>query len=148
MEDAYTFVLEAEPAAEDVGYVSEQLAAFNRQQAGDDQHQRLAIFVRDGTHTIVAGLVGDTYWGWLSIALVWVDAALRQQGIGTRLLQAAEAEAVRRGCHHAHVDTMSFQALPFYLQAGYTVWGELADLPVGHRRYFLQKALPTGAGGQ
>lgn len=148
MEDTYTFALEAEPAAEDVGYVSEQLAAFNRQQAGDDQHQRLIIFVRDGTHTIVAGVVGDTYWGWLSIALLWVDAALCQQGIGTGMLQAAEAEAVRRGCHHAHVDTMSFQALPFYLQAGYTVWGELADMPVGHRRYFLQKALPTCAGGQ
>jgi hypothetical protein len=40
---------------------------------------------------------------------------------------------------------MSFQALPFYLQAGYTVWGELVDMPVGHQRYFLQKALPRGA---
>jgi hypothetical protein len=86
MEDAYTFALEAEPAAEDVRYVSEQLAAYNRQQVGDDQHQRLAIFVRDGTRTIVAGLVGDTYWGWLSIALLWVEQGLRQHGIGTRLL--------------------------------------------------------------
>ena len=75
MADAYTLVLEAEPTADDVGYVRERLAAYNRQQAGDDHHQQLAIFLRDGTHTIVAGLVGDTYWGWLSIALLWVDAA-------------------------------------------------------------------------
>ena len=28
---------------------------------------------------------------------------------------------------------------------GYTVFGALGDFPVGHRRYFLQKALARGA---
>jgi hypothetical protein len=40
-----------------------------------------------------------------------------------------------------HLDTMSFQALPFYQKQGYTVFGILEDLPEGHRRYYLRKDL-------
>ncbi len=73
--------------------------------------------------------------------ILWVQEDLCDQGYGRILLLAAEEEAVRRGCRHAHVDTMSFQALPFYLKHGYTIWGELPDMPAGHTRYFLKKAL-------
>jgi len=70
-----------------------------------------------------------------------VDERLRGRGYGRELLAAAEQEAVRHGCRAAHLDTMSFQALPFYLKQGYTVFGELHDWPPGHARYFLQKSL-------
>lgn len=53
----------------------------------------------------------------------------------------AEAEAVRRGCHHALLDTFDFQARPFYERLGYRVWGELADFPAGHTWFYLSKAL-------
>jgi hypothetical protein len=53
----------------------------------------------------------------------------------------AEQEALRRDCRHGHLDTMSFQALEFYKRQGYTVFGELRDLPVGYTRYFMKKAL-------
>ena len=33
----------------------------------------------------------------------------------------AENEAIRRGCKHAHLDTMDWQALDFYLGMGYTL---------------------------
>jgi hypothetical protein len=38
---------------------------------------------------------------------------------------------------------MSFQAQPFYLKFGYTVFGQLDDLPAGygHHLHFLQKDL-------
>jgi hypothetical protein len=39
------------------------------------------------------------------------------------------------------VDTIDFQALPFYQKLGYTGWGRLDDLPPGHVRYFLKKDL-------
>ncbi|MCA9909224.1 MAG: GNAT family N-acetyltransferase, partial [Anaerolineae bacterium] len=51
------------------------------------------------------------------------------------------AEALRRGCNYAHVDTLDFQAPDFYRQLGYTVWGQLDDLPPGHTRYFMRKTL-------
>jgi hypothetical protein len=64
-----------------------------------------------------------------------------RQGEAQRGLAQAEQEAARRGCHDASLDTTSFQALPFYLKHGCTLWGQLDDFHIGHSRYFLKKAL-------
>jgi ribosomal protein S18 acetylase RimI-like enzyme len=121
--------------------IEDGLTAFNVQYAPPENYQRLVVLLRAADHRIVGGIIGNTWWGWLRIDTLWVDEAARHEGWGTRLMQAAEEEAVRRGCHHVFLDTMSFQALPFYLKLGYTVFGQLDDLPVGHSRYFLQKTL-------
>jgi GNAT superfamily N-acetyltransferase len=127
---------------EDAKFVQERLREFNEQKVGDeDHHQMLAIFIRDPEQNILGGLLGDTYWGWLYVSILWIDERLRGHGYGERLLAAAEQEAIRRGCKHAHLDTMSFQALPFYEKHGYTVFGVLEDLPEGHKKIFLQKKL-------
>ena len=90
--------------------------------------------------SIVAGLGGETYSGWLFIRYLWVSDALRGKGIGRELMGSAEARALERGCHSAWVDTFSFQAPGFYPKLGYQVFGEL-DYPPGHKRIFLQKRL-------
>ncbi len=109
--------------------------------APDDGYDPLIITVRDGTGGIVGGLLGETYWGWLHIDVLWLVDSARHNGFGSQMLMMAEQEAVRRGCKHAHLDTMSFQALPFYLNHGYMVFGALGDLPEGHSRYYLKKVL-------
>jgi RimJ/RimL family protein N-acetyltransferase len=133
--------IEATPDPADVQMVWDGLTAYNESQVGDDGHQRLTLFLRSPEGTIVGGLLGDTYWGWVHVSALWIADAFRHQGYGRSLLAAAEQEAVRRGCHHAHLDTMSFQALSFYEQQGYTVFGQLDAMPSGHSRYFLRKAL-------
>jgi GNAT superfamily N-acetyltransferase len=145
MQPTHTITLEehAEPA--DCEIVSRGLQTYNRQQAGDEGHRPVAIFVRNEAGIVIAGLLGDTYYGWLAVNLLWVEEAWRGQGYGRTLLRTAEAEAVRRGCQHAHLDTLSFQALDFYLGEGYSVFGELHGLPPGHTRYFLRKELTTQA---
>ena len=90
---------------------------------------------------VIGGLVGATNWQWLYIRLLAVDPSARAAGIGTKLMETAEKEAYRRGCTHAHVDTFSFQALPFYQKRGYTIFGQLPDYPETHTRYFLFKQL-------
>lgn len=136
-----TLTVGDEAAPADAAQVYRGLDDFNRARVGDDAMQHLSVFVRDADGTIVAGALGNTYWGWLYIGTLWVDERLRGQGWGSQVLQAAEDEARRRDCHHVHLDTMSFQALPFYLKHGFTVFGELHDKPVGHSHYFLQKSL-------
>ena len=103
---------------------------------GPDNYAPLAIFVRDDTGTIRGGLLGETFWQWLHISTVWINESDRGQGLGTRLLVLAEEEGIKRGCISAFLDSLSFQAPDFYLQRGYEIWGELKDLPVGHRADF------------
>ena len=86
-------------------------------------------------------MVGGTYWGWLHIDGLWIGGEDRGQGHGSRLLAAAEDEARRRGCHATHLDTMSFQAERIYLKHGYSEFGRLDEIPLGHSRVYMSKAL-------
>jgi len=126
---------------EDVRAVQDGLREYNLRFAPADGYQPLTIFLRGPDGSVVGGLLGETYWGWLHVDRLWIGEAYRRGGYGRQLLQMAEAEARRRGCAYAHLDTMSFQAPDFYFKNGYTVYGELADLPTGHKRIFLMKKL-------
>ncbi len=133
--------IEANPEKEDVQAIYKGLDSFNMQYATAINYQPLVIFLRNEAGKIVGGLAGETYWGWLHVDGLWVDEALRGQDYGSRLLAMAEQEALQRGCKRSHLDTMSFQAQPFYEKHGYTVWGVLEDVPEGHQRIFMKKKL-------
>ena len=131
------------PSEKEIDYIREALTQFNRNHVGDDGHMRLHIVEYDDDGNIIGGILGGTYWGWLYIDILWVHENHRKKGIGSRLLSEAEKEAVRRGCHHAHLDTMSWQAPAFYKKHGYEIIGVLPDIPEGNQKYLLQKALRT-----
>jgi GNAT superfamily N-acetyltransferase len=121
--------------------VDDGLGAYNDRFAPPSGFRRLAVFLRDEDGGLQGGLLGVTYWGWLYVETLWVAEEVRGQGWGTKLLAEGEAAALRRGCRRVHLDTMDFQALPFYQKLGYTVWGTLDDFIEGHARYFLKKEL-------
>ena len=110
-------------------------------------HRPLALALRTPDGTVVGGLHGATMWGWLMVDGLWVDAALRGRGLGRRLLLAAEAAAVARGCSGAWLGTFDFQARGFYARLGYTVFGEIPDFPAGHTHYELWKPLAAPTPG-
>ncbi|ARO13884.1 acetyltransferase protein [Ketogulonicigenium robustum] len=121
--------------------LGEKLAAFNTADVGPTDRRELVIFAQDADGALRAGLSGYTAWGWLYTQWLWMDETQRGQGLAGRLLAMAEAEARSRGCHGAYIDTFSPHGLKAYLRAGYTVFGELPDFPVGRTRSFLRKAL-------
>lgn len=98
------------PSEKEIQWIRESLYKFNEQIVGEDGHSPLNLMERDEHGAVIGGLLGGTYWGWLYIDILWVREDHRNRGIGTKLLQEAEREALRRNCHHAHVDTMSWQA--------------------------------------
>ena len=128
------------PSETETDYIREALNQFNCAHVGDDGHTPLNLIEYDADGSIIGGLLGGTDWGWLYIDILWVREDHRRQGVGSRLLTDAEKEAIRRGCHHAHVDTMSWQAPMFYQKHGYEVIGVLPDIPRGNQKYLLMKA--------
>jgi GNAT superfamily N-acetyltransferase len=141
MAETYTIMLEMTPAPAEVSRVRAGLNAYNRSEASDDSFTPLVLLVRDPNGVVIGGLLGGTYWGWLVVEVLWIAEAVRHQGLGSQLLERAEQTALERGCHAAHLDTMSFQAPAFYQKHGYTVFGVLDDLPRGHQRIFFRKDL-------
>ena len=129
------------PTEKEIKYIRESLNRFNTDIVGDDDHTQLNITEYDGEGNIIGGILGGTYWGWMYIDILWVREDCRRNGIGSKLLVTAEKEAVKRGCHHVHVDTMSWQAPDFYKKHGYEVLGVLPDIPKGSQKYLLAKKL-------
>ena len=81
----HSLALELDPAPADRAVVGRGIDQFNVQQAGDMRHLPLNLFIRDAAGQVIAGLLGDTYWGWLAVNLLWVEAAWRGRGRGLRL---------------------------------------------------------------
>ena len=129
------------PTEKEIQLVRAALTAFNDGQVGADGHTPISLVEYDENGNVIGGLIGGTYWGWMYVDVLWVDEKHRRQGIGSKLLLEAEEEAVRRGCHHVHLDTMSWQAPLFYQKHGYEVIGVLPDIPRGNQKYLLQKVL-------
>jgi len=129
------------PEPADVDVVRKGLDTYNASQGALVDWVPLAQFARDSENNVIAGLTGSTYWGYLYVGRLWTDQRFRQAGLGSQLLEQAEKEARRRGCHSAHLMTGDFNALPFYLKRGYIVFGELHDMPPGHTQYFVCKRL-------
>ncbi|MEZ6995122.1 MULTISPECIES: GNAT family N-acetyltransferase [unclassified Aeromonas] len=115
------------------------LNGFNEAVTGPLHRERIASFIKDEAEVVLGGILGEIKWGWLHIEGLWVDAAIRQAGWGARLLGAMEQYARSQGIAHYHLETTSFQALPFYQKQGYEVFGQLPDMPPGHVSYFLKK---------
>lgn len=128
-------------SAEDAEFLEDQINRYNIAVTGIDDWQALAIVLRDEQGAIVAGVSGGTWAGYLEVGSLWVAEARRGQGLGRQLLLAAEAEALRRGCTHALLDTHDFQAPAFYQKLGYSLIGAFDGLAGGHARYFMQKRL-------
>ena len=117
------------------------LVRFNESKAGPSGNRPLVIEIRDSEGGVVGGLWGVTGYGWLFTQLLAVPERSRGQGLGRKLLSLAEAEAVKRGCHAAWLDTFEFQAKAFYERVGYACFAALPDYPKGFSRFFMRKEL-------
>jgi GNAT superfamily N-acetyltransferase len=91
-------------------FLGDRLYQFNSRTTGIDDGKLLNASIEDAAGNIVAALSGHTWGGCCEIGRLWVDESMRGTGLGTALMQAAEREAVRRGCHQIVLSTHSFQA--------------------------------------
>ncbi|TFF13997.1 N-acetyltransferase [Pseudomonas sp. BCA14] len=118
------------------------LAAFNEDVTGLNDRLPLTVLLKcPDTRQTLGGITGKTSLGMAFLDLFHLPEALRGSGLGSRLLQVFEGEARRRGCAHAVLYTLSFQAPEFYEKHGWLRFGEIPCEPLGSSRVFLSKAL-------
>jgi len=79
--------------------------------------------------------------GWAYFDLVWVEPKHRSQGLGRKLMEKAEIEAQKRGCHSAWLWTQDFEAPGFYEKLGYKKFVVFEDFIPGHQRIGYMKRL-------
>jgi GNAT superfamily N-acetyltransferase len=117
----------------------EALFEFNFATTGYRDGRSLSCFLYDDQ--LVAGIDGFTWGGYARIEVLWVAESHRGEGLGSRLLAAAEDEARDRGCSTIILDSHSFQAPHLYLNRGYVAIGTTGDTPRGFSQTLFQKAL-------
>lgn len=82
--------------------------------------------------------MGEICWNWLEIHYLFVDEAFRKSGYGAKLLNEAEKIAKEKQCEFVKLDTLSFQALDFYIKQGYEVYGQIENAG-RHTHYYMKK---------
>jgi len=138
--------VEDDPDPDEVAWLEARVAdetATGTGHAGEAERQ-LGIFVRDADGAIRGGVYGWTWGGCCEVQHLWVADSERGQGLGSRLLDAAEAEAARRGCGQvvlfAHAANTGSNGDRF-LRRGYELVGRVDDYPAGDAALWFRKAL-------
>ena len=97
--------------------------------------------LKDKKGNVIGGINSMLYYCWNTtyVDMLWVNENYRKKGHGSKLLNAIEKIAQESGCTLIHLETMDFQAKDFYIKSGYAVFGELDNVPFGHKRYYMRK---------
>jgi GNAT superfamily N-acetyltransferase len=132
--------VEDHPDPLDIELLEAHIRSEAAKATGIDDEVELAIFVRE-RGTIVAGISGWTWGDSCELQHLWVAPHLRGQGLATRLLVAAEAEAASRGCTQTIHFTYEFQARELYERNGYQLVGRVEDFPSGTDALWYRKGL-------
>ncbi|MGZ4753452.1 MAG: GNAT family N-acetyltransferase [Acidimicrobiia bacterium] len=100
--------------------------------------------MRGDDGTVLAGVSGWTWGGCCELQHLWVHESERGNGLGSRLLDAAEAEAARRGCGQVVLFTHAANAGRTgerWTRRGYELVGRVDDYPLGDAALWFRKAL-------
>ena len=133
--------IDGNPDPDDLRLLDEAIYKFNVQTTGISDGQLFASFLRNADKAVIGGISGWTWGKTCFIRHLLVPAELRNQGYGSRLMEAVQAEAIKRGCSQIVLQTHDFQAPQFYIKLGFAVIGRIPDYPVGYQEITMIKLL-------
>lgn len=129
------------PEKDLVDFFEKRLEEFNVARWEIKQKIPLAIRVTNDDGEIIAGAAGKTFGMWLLIDNLWVSEKMRGQDIGSKVLQMMESAARQRGCKYVLLDTLNFQARPFYERFGYKLQWTQEHYPRDGMKFWMAKEL-------
>lgn len=121
--------------------LKEGMLAYHASKGHPRKEELYSITLKNQSNKTLGVVMVCFLWQAMEIRSLWVDEAMRHQGWGRRLVEAAEQEALKRGCTLAHTNTFSWQAPGFYSKLGYTAFGKLDNYPEGHSLSYFKKDL-------
>ena len=136
----YKVIVDHTPSQSDNDVVKEGLIKCFEAKFGERDKQ-FSIFLKNDSGKVFGGIQAMMDTESVYIDVLWVEEILQNQGYGTKLLGAAELEAIENGCIYYLVDTWDFQAEEFYLKNGYERIVEIKNYWHGHSKIFLRKKL-------
>ena len=139
--------LEEQPSDTELGFLYSRVRQFNYAVGGHEAPRAVACFLRDDVGDIDGGVGGELWGQALHVSALWVADNLRGQGHGAALLGRLESHAAQAGYRLTYVETLSYQARPFYEKQGYRVFGQLDEIAEGCTLYFLRKTLAVEVSG-
>ncbi len=139
--DTLKIVIDHNPSQFDNDTVMEGLISSNERVMGEPRDKEFSVFLKNDSGNVFGGIQAHFDKESVYIEALWVDEKLRKQGYGSKLMNAAEQEAIKHGCIFSITDTLDFQAEDFYLKNGYQRMGEIKKYWYEHSRFFLKKVL-------
>lgn len=100
-----------------------------------------SIFIKDQKENIVGGASGTLFYGSIYVDSLWIDKTLRHQGWGTKLMREAENMGRKHGASFVTLNTMDWEALPFYQKLGYSIEFTREGYEKESRMFMLRKSL-------
>ena len=143
----WTLSLHDEVPADAAQVVDEGLDSANAAAAPLHEVQPLASLMHDAAGRIIGGAIGRTWGQCCELQQLWVEPALRRQGLGAALVRAFEARATERGCRVFYLETFSFQAPRLYAALGYEVRSAIEGFGPGLVKYLMVKGSVDAASG-
>lgn len=122
-------------------YIRNKMFEFNSMHFPDQfkgRYQEVNLYLKNDAGQFLGGIMGEICWNWMEVHYLFVDEQLRKSGYGTKLLIQAEAIAKDKKCDFIKLDTLSFQALDFYQNHGFEVYGIIENAG-GYTHYYLKK---------
>jgi ribosomal protein S18 acetylase RimI-like enzyme len=100
-----------------------------------------SIFIKDQKEQVLGGASGTLFYGSLYVDSLWVDKTLRHQGWGKKLMYEAEKIGRENGALFATLNTMDWEALPFYQKLGYSIEFTREGYEKNSKMFMLRKNL-------
>ncbi|MDE2029122.1 MAG: GNAT family N-acetyltransferase [Alphaproteobacteria bacterium] len=116
-----------------------KLVSFNDRNGPPEDWEYVGFYALDEKNRLIGGVQGNFEWDWLHILHLWVKES--GKGTGSKLMRRMETLAKKKNKTGIFLDTLAFQARPFYEKFGFTVMGTIDRAAGPHTRYFMVKHL-------
>jgi ribosomal protein S18 acetylase RimI-like enzyme len=122
-------------------FLDTSIKAWSDRVVGPARRQWYSYAAQTPNGDICGGVACYIYRDVLLVDTLWLDDAFRGRGLGSQLMDMAERRGREEACAFAFLDTMNWQARPFYEKRGYRVFHEFQMEGGKYTRFYMRKDL-------